>query len=63
MRRRDFISLLAAGPVSSTQSRAQLQSKTYTIGYLAPARIPHDIEALQGGLRKLGYVEGTEPED
>ena len=59
MRRRDFMTLLgAAATLCSTRSRAQPQSKTYTIGYLAPARIPHDIEALQDGLRKLGYIEG-----
>jgi putative tryptophan/tyrosine transport system substrate-binding protein len=40
-------------------SRAQSQSsKTYRIGYLALAKIPHLIEALQDGLRKFGYVEG-----
>jgi putative tryptophan/tyrosine transport system substrate-binding protein len=39
--------------------RAQSQSsKTYRIGYLALAKIPHLIEALQDGLRKFGYVEG-----
>ena len=59
MRRRDFMTLLGAtATLCSTRSRAQPQSKTYTIGYLAPARIPHDIEALQDGLRKLGYIEG-----
>lgn len=59
MRRRDFISLLgAAATLCSTRSRAQPQSKTYIIGYLAPARLPHVIEALQDGLRKLGYIEG-----
>ena len=40
-------------------SRARPQpSKIYRIGYLAPARIPHLIEAFQDGLRKLGYIEG-----
>src|SRR4029077_17584712 len=59
MRRRDFMTLLGAtATLCSTRSRAQPQSKTCTIGYLAPARIPHDIEALQDGLRKLGYIEG-----
>ena len=59
MRRRDFIILLGAGAaLSSTRSRAQPQSKTYTIGYLASARIPLQIEALQDGFRKFGYIEG-----
>jgi hypothetical protein len=59
VRRRDFIRLLgAAATLSSSRSRAQPQSKTYTIGYLAPARIPQVIEALQDGFRKLGYIEG-----
>jgi putative tryptophan/tyrosine transport system substrate-binding protein len=60
MRRREFITLLggAAATLCSEQSRAQQPSKTYTIGYLAPARVPHAIEALQDGLRKFGYIEG-----
>jgi putative tryptophan/tyrosine transport system substrate-binding protein len=59
MRRREFISLLgAAATLPPTRSRAQPQSKTYIIGYLAPARLPGVIEALQDGLRKLGYIEG-----
>jgi putative tryptophan/tyrosine transport system substrate-binding protein len=37
---------------------AQQPSKLYRFGYLAEARIPHLIEALQAGLRELGYVEG-----
>jgi putative ABC transport system substrate-binding protein len=59
MRRRDFISLLgAAATFPPTHSRAQPQSKTYIVGYLAPASVPHVIEALQDGLRKFGYIEG-----
>jgi putative tryptophan/tyrosine transport system substrate-binding protein len=59
MRRREFISLLgAAATVPPTRSRAQPQSKTYVIGLLAPARVPHVIEAFQDGLRKSGYIEG-----
>jgi hypothetical protein len=59
MRRREFISLLgAAATVPPTRSRAQPQSKTYMIGLLAPARVPHVIEAFQDGLRKSGYIEG-----
>jgi putative tryptophan/tyrosine transport system substrate-binding protein len=61
MRRRGFITLLCttAGMLCLLLSRAQSQSsKTYRIGYLALAKIPHLIEALQDGLRKFGYVEG-----
>jgi putative tryptophan/tyrosine transport system substrate-binding protein len=59
VRRRDFISLLgAAATLPPTRSRAQPQSKTYIIGYLAPARLPLIIEYLQDGLRKFGYIEG-----
>ena len=61
MRRREFITLLCttAGMPCLLLSRAQPQSsKTYRIGYLALAKIPHLIEALQDGLRKFGYVEG-----
>jgi putative tryptophan/tyrosine transport system substrate-binding protein len=59
MRRRDFMTLLgAAAMLCSTRSRAQPQSRTYIIGYLASARLPHVTEALQDGLRKFGYVEG-----
>jgi putative tryptophan/tyrosine transport system substrate-binding protein len=60
MRRRGFVTLLlgAAMMLRSAQSHAQPQaSKIYRMGYLAPARIPHLIEALQEGLRKFGYVE------
>jgi putative tryptophan/tyrosine transport system substrate-binding protein len=39
-------------------SRAQPSSKVYRLGYLAGVRLPHLIEALQAGLRELGYVEG-----
>jgi putative tryptophan/tyrosine transport system substrate-binding protein len=61
MRRREFITLLCttAGMLCLLRSRAQPQSsKTHRIGYLALAKIPHLIEALQDGLRKFGYVEG-----
>jgi putative tryptophan/tyrosine transport system substrate-binding protein len=60
MRRREFVTLLASAVVGLyAHSSAQSQPlNTYKLGYLAPARIPHLIEALQDGLRKLGYVEG-----
>ena len=37
---------------------AQTTSRTVRLAYLAPIRIPHLVEALIGGLRDLGYVEG-----
>jgi putative tryptophan/tyrosine transport system substrate-binding protein len=59
MRRREFIALIgAAAMLRSTHSGAQQPSKTYLIGYLAPAEIPYVIKALKDGLRKLGYIEG-----
>jgi putative ABC transport system substrate-binding protein len=60
MRRREFVTLFAGALVTlrSAQSHAQPQpSKIYRMGYLAPARIPHLIEALVEGLRKFGYIE------
>jgi putative tryptophan/tyrosine transport system substrate-binding protein len=60
MRRRDFV-ILAGGAVIdwSLAAAAQQPSKIYRLGYLAPARIPKLIEALQTGLHELGYVEGS----
>jgi putative tryptophan/tyrosine transport system substrate-binding protein len=59
MRRREFITLLGNAVVLFAHCSAQSQPlNTYKLGYLAPAQIPHLIEALQDGLRKLGYVEG-----
>jgi putative ABC transport system substrate-binding protein len=55
MRRREFISAAALLPLAA---RAQPPSKVYRLGYLSAARIPNVIEALQTGLRELGYVEG-----
>jgi putative ABC transport system substrate-binding protein len=59
MTRRDFILLLGGAVVTSPiAARGQQSSKIYRLGYLAQARIPHLIEALQTGLREFGYVEG-----
>jgi ABC-type uncharacterized transport system substrate-binding protein len=59
MNRRKFITLVggaaAAWPVAA---RAEQTAKVVRLGYLAPARLPNLIEALVGGLRDLGYVEG-----
>jgi ABC-type uncharacterized transport system substrate-binding protein len=59
MRRREFIKLLGGtvGTWPITVS-AQQSSKIYRLGYLAPAPIPHLIDALVTTLRELGYVEG-----
>jgi putative ABC transport system substrate-binding protein len=37
---------------------AQKLARSPRIGYLSPARLPHLLEALHGGLRELGYIEG-----
>jgi putative ABC transport system substrate-binding protein len=59
MRRRQFIALLGTvATLGPTHASAQQPSKTYLIGYLAPAEIPYVIKALKDGLRKLGYIEG-----
>jgi putative ABC transport system substrate-binding protein len=59
MNRREFITLLggasAAWPLAA---RAQQPTKMAHLGYLAPASEVHLIQALRGGLRDLGYVEG-----
>ena len=59
MKRREFITLLGGAAVAwPLAARAQQPVKIYRLGYLAPARIPHLIDALLTGLRELGYVEG-----
>jgi putative tryptophan/tyrosine transport system substrate-binding protein len=61
MRRRAFI-ILFGGAVASLYSAdcsAQSQpSRVYRLGLLPAARNPLAIEALQDGLRRLGYIEG-----
>ena len=58
MRRREFIAGLGGAAAWPMVARAQQPVKIYRLGYLAPARIPHLIDALLTGLRELGYVEG-----
>src|SRR3954454_18603373 len=60
MRRRELIGIIALGSFAarSESSAAQTTPKTIRLAYLAPIRIPHLVEALTGGLRDLGYVEG-----
>src|SRR5215207_9700091 len=60
MRRRELIGIIALASfvARSESSAAQTTPKTIRLAYLAPIRIPHLVEALTGGLRDLGYVEG-----
>jgi hypothetical protein len=59
MRRRDLLRLVGSAAICwALSARAQQPAKIYRLGYLASARIPILIEALQTGLRELGYVEG-----
>jgi hypothetical protein len=61
VRRRAFIALLsgAVAGLNSTHCSAQSQpSRAYKLGVLAAVRHPPAIEALQDGLRGLGYIEG-----
>jgi hypothetical protein len=57
MKRRDFITLLGSTAVGwPLAARAQQAPKRF--GYLASASNPDLQQALLGGLRDLGYVEG-----
>ena len=60
MRRRKFITLLGgAAAVWPLVASAQPASRTARLGYLTPAAAAPDLQqALLGGLRDLGYVEG-----
>jgi putative tryptophan/tyrosine transport system substrate-binding protein len=61
MRRRDFIAGLAGAAVAPHLGYAQERAKVARIGYLGPApaaSFAPRVEALQAGLRDLGYVEG-----
>jgi len=59
MRRRDFCALLWGGAIAwPLAARAQQAAKIWRIGYFAPVKIQHLIEALRDWLRELGYVEG-----
>jgi putative tryptophan/tyrosine transport system substrate-binding protein len=59
VKRREFLGVMggaaAAWPLAALGQQA---SKIYHLGYLAPAPIPHLIDALVTTLRELGYVEG-----
>jgi len=58
MGRREFVALLGAAAAWPLAARAQQPPKPARIGYLAPASNPDLQEALRGGLRQHGYVEG-----
>jgi hypothetical protein len=58
VKRREFITLLGGATAWTFAVRAQQPAKVMRLGYLAPARLPNLIEALQAGLRDFGYVEG-----
>jgi putative tryptophan/tyrosine transport system substrate-binding protein len=58
IRRRDFITLLGSAAAWPMAAQAEQPANVVRLGYLAPARLPNLIEALQAGLRDFGYVEG-----
>ena len=58
MRRRDFLCILGVVAGWPLVAGAQQTSKVYRLGYLAPAPIPHLMDALFTSLREPGYVEG-----
>src|SRR5215471_13175231 len=56
--RRKFITLLGGAAAWPLAARAQQAPRAARLGYLAPASNPDLQQALLGGLRDLGYVEG-----
>jgi ABC-type uncharacterized transport system substrate-binding protein len=58
IKRRSFITLLGGAAAWPLAARAQQAPKAARLGYLAPASNPDLQQALLGGLRDLGYVEG-----
>ena len=59
MERRAFLVASIALLAAPLAVEAQLSGKTYRVGWLASAPIPENLDAFRGGLRALGYVEGT----
>jgi putative ABC transport system substrate-binding protein len=59
MKRREFIALLGGAAAWPLAARAQ-QARVWRIGYLGMGALQNSpfIEAIQEGLRALGYVEG-----
>jgi putative tryptophan/tyrosine transport system substrate-binding protein len=58
LKRREFITLLGGAAVACPLAAHAQQAKNARLGYLAPAANPDLQQALLGGLRDLGYVEG-----
>jgi putative tryptophan/tyrosine transport system substrate-binding protein len=59
MRRRKFLALIGGAAAGwPLAAYAQQAPKAARLGYLAPASNPDLQQALLGGLRDLGYVEG-----
>jgi putative tryptophan/tyrosine transport system substrate-binding protein len=59
LKRREFITLLGGAAVPwPLAARGQQAPRAARLGYLAPASNPDLQQALLGGLRDLGYVEG-----
>jgi putative ABC transport system substrate-binding protein len=58
LKRRTFITLLGSAAAWPLAVRAQQAPRAARLGYLAPAYNPDLQQALLGGLRDLGYVEG-----
>jgi len=56
--RRKFITVVGATVAWPVVARAQQAPRAARLGYLAPASNPELQQALLGGLRDLGYVEG-----
>jgi putative ABC transport system substrate-binding protein len=62
MRRREFITMMGGSAVAwSLAARAQQSAKLWRIGYLgfgSASSWTSQVDALRGGLRDLGYIEG-----
>jgi putative ABC transport system substrate-binding protein len=61
MRRREFITLIGGAAAWPLAARAQQPPKTARIGFLGAASAvaySERVQALQAGLRDLGYLEG-----
>src|SRR5262245_65492075 len=59
--RREFITLVGGAVAGPIASRVQPSEKTYRIGVAGPGSYEgrkRDVDALQKGLRRLGYEEG-----
>jgi len=59
MDRRAFIAGLGAVLAAPLTVQAQQAGNMYRVGWLASAPIPENLQAFRGGLRALGYVDGT----